>query len=65
MINRSVDDFRFTASFLEENLELVAVAVAESRNKEPRYPNDRDSREVMRDLIAALRVTANAMEAQS
>lgn len=37
--------------------QLAADAIADSRDKARRHPNDRDSGQVVNDLIAALRAT--------
>lgn len=39
----------------EATYELVAGAIADSRDQAPRHPDDRDSADVLDDVIAALR----------
>jgi hypothetical protein len=42
----------------DEVWQLAADAIASSRDKAPRLPDDRDSGQVVNDLIAALRAAA-------
>jgi hypothetical protein len=50
-------EHRRLADLLDEDdtFDLVAGAIAESRDKEPRHPDDRDSGDVLQDVIEALR----------
>lgn len=41
----------------EETFEFIAGAIADSRAKSPRHPDDRDSGDVLEDVIAALRAS--------
>lgn len=47
------------ADLLDEDatFELVAGAIADSRDNAPRHPDDRDSADVLEDVIAALRAS--------
>lgn len=49
------------ADLLDEDatFELVAGAIADSRDKATRTPDDRDSADVLEDVIAALRASSN------
>jgi hypothetical protein len=41
----------------DDTYELVAGAIADSRDMNPRHPDDRDSGDVLDDVIAALRAS--------
>lgn len=60
----SVDpaDLRQLADLLDKDevYDVVAGAITDSRNKAPRHPQDRDSADVLDDVIAALRAAAPA-----
>lgn len=55
-------DLRQLADLLDDDdvFDVVAGAIADSRDKAARLPDDRDSAAVLEDVIAALRTTASA-----
>lgn len=56
----SAADLRTLADLLDrdEIFDVVAGAITESRDKAPRHPEDRDSADVLNDVIGVLRATA-------
>jgi hypothetical protein len=44
----------------DDTYDFVAGAIADARDRAPRHPDDRDTGEVLDDLIRALRVQGGA-----